>query len=128
MSEVQSPTVGRVVHYFLGFSLTGEPQFRPATVVRAWPGDIGVNIVVQLDGTNDSDVRYVGDDAMIAKRAKILDGAEQATNEEQRYDVSTLLLPCEKAVTVAEAERCAAWRTSVHPGATPGTWRWPPRS
>lgn len=48
MEEV---TVGRTVHYVLT-----DGQHRPATVVRTFPGYDGVNLVVLLDGTNDSTV------------------------------------------------------------------------
>lgn len=50
------PTVGRVVHMYVGDSVhDGSPILRPALVVRAW-GPSCVNLQVFLDGTNDDHV------------------------------------------------------------------------
>ena len=50
---VSAPTIGRVVHVRIGTDDAGEPILRPATIVRTWSGSC-VNVVVQLDGTNDT--------------------------------------------------------------------------
>ena len=53
-----TPTLGRVVLYAF---LDREEKIveRPAEVVAVWPGTIGVNLHVKLDGSNDSDLRGV---------------------------------------------------------------------
>ena len=97
-------TIGRTVLFHLGHDdTTKEPVFRPARVVHVWPDHHGVNLQVDLDGSNDAFVKiYAG-------------GAGTVPDEVL-------------AVRVAECERGSAWRTSVREGTAEGTWSWPPRA
>lgn len=64
MPETQQvPTVGRIVHYRIG-GTDEAPEFRPAIIVRVW-SEVGVNLQVLLDGTNDRVGRLPGEVARV---------------------------------------------------------------
>ena len=99
MSEIQKPSIGRIVHYVVARQHDGLPVIQPAIVVAFWPqyGDrLGVNLQVFLDGSNVSADRYPA---------------------------------CQSAPSAEECAKGLAWRTSAMHSATqePGTWHWPTR-
>ena len=101
-----APALGSTVLFHLGHEPgTKEPVLRPARVVRVWPGASGhgVNLQVELDGSNDAHVKLFSPGA-----------------------TGTLPAGEYSAVRPGECERGLAWRTSVAEGTEEGTWRWPP--
>lgn len=98
----QRPTLGSTVLFHLGREpVSKEAVLRPARVVRVWPGASGhgVNLQVDLDGSNDA-------------RVAVFCGSGTVPEEQP-------------AVFPGECEIGRAWRTSVAEGTGEGTWRWP---
>jgi len=94
---MQSPTIGRIVHYVLP-----NGKHRPAIIVEVWPEEFpnnpeektGLNLQVFLDGTNDNAL-YEGIDPEIPYTQRSHHGTRWATS--------------------------AAYSSSL----TPHTWHWP---
>lgn len=102
MSEIQKPSVGRIVHYVIAIDHSGKPVVQPAIVVTFWPeyGDkLGVNLQVFLDGGNVDRSRYPSEGNWMAPSAE-------------------------------ECAKGLAWRTSAtyDAGKAAGTWHWPERA